>query len=89
MLQIEPVAVELGNPAGGDQHARLVAAKLEDVEGREQGAAEGQREAVVGRGEEREQVDLGLGLRDGDGAAGVGGVRDGGDGDCEEWFCHG
>ncbi|KAH6608232.1 hypothetical protein Trco_004545 [Trichoderma cornu-damae] len=51
VLQVEAVAVELCDAAGGDEHAGRVAAELEQVEGREQGFAHGGGEAVIGGGE--------------------------------------
>lgn len=50
-LVIQPVAVELGDGGRADDDAGRVA-RLEDVEGEQEGGAEGGREAVVGRGEE-------------------------------------
>lgn len=87
MLQIQAVAIKLGDPARRDQHTHLVAAKLEDVERGEESPAEGQGHAVVGRRGEGQEVDARARLGDGDGAAGVGGVGDRGDGDGEEG-CH-
>lgn len=86
MLQVEAVAVELGDGAGGDEDAGRVATGLEEVEGGEEGLADGGGEAVVRRGVEGEEVDCGLGLGDGDGAAGMG--AEGRDGDGEEGFGH-
>lgn len=86
VLQIEAVAVELGNAAGGDEDAGRVAAELEEVEGGEEGLADGGGEAVVRRGDEGQEVDGRLGLGEGDGAAGVG--AQGRDGDCEEGSGH-
>jgi len=82
MLEVEPVGVELGDAAGGDDDAGRVAAKLDDVEGCEQGAAKGRREAVVGRRDPGEEVDAGRRLGRRDGAAGVRAQR--GNGDTEE-----
>lgn len=50
-LVVQSVAVELGNRGRADDDAGRVA-RLEDVEGQQEGGAEGGREAVVGRGEE-------------------------------------
>lgn len=88
MLQVQAVAVELGDPTGGDDDAGLVAAELEDVEGREEGVAEGHGDAVIGGGCKGQEVDP-RGWRCGhDGAPGVGGAGQGGDGDREEGFSH-
>lgn len=86
MLQVEAVGVEFWDSAGGDEDAGRVAAGLEEVEGGEDGLADWRGEAVVGRGVECEEVDGGLGLGEGDGAAGMG--AEGGDGDGEEGFGH-
>lgn len=82
MGEVEAIGVELLYGRGGDEDAWGVAAELDDVEGGEEGAAEGRGEAVVrGRGE-GEEVDLGCrGCAD-DLAAGVG--IEGRDGDGEE-----
>lgn len=48
MLQIQPIAVEFCDAAGGDEHAGRVTAKLEEVESCEEGFADGSGEAVVG-----------------------------------------
>lgn len=85
MLEVQAVGVELGDAAGGDDDAGGVAAELEDVQGLEEGAAERGREAVVRGGDEGEQVDLGLRLGGGDGAAWVGAA--GGDRHGEEGHC--
>lgn len=84
VLEVKTVGVKLGDAAGGDDDARLVAAKLEDVEGREKRLAKGRRDAVVGRADPGEEVDVvrGAGAGAGDGAAGVGAY--GFDGDGEE-----
>lgn len=71
MLQVQAVGVELGNGRGGDDAAGGQARVLDEVEGVQEGAAEGARLAVVGRRGDGEQVDLRRGLGDGDGAAGV------------------
>lgn len=57
MLQVQAVAVELGDAAGGDEHAGRVAAELEQVEGGEEGFAHGGGEAVVWGGDEGEKID--------------------------------
>lgn len=82
VAEVEAVAVELLDGAGGDDHAGLVAAELEEVEAGDEGPAEGRGYAVVRGGGPAEQVDLGLGLGAGDGAADV--RAHGGDGDCEK-----
>jgi len=56
MLEIEAIAKELPDAAGGDDHAGRVR-ELEDVEGEEEGLAEGGYEAVVRWGGERQEVD--------------------------------
>lgn len=85
VAEVEAVGVELLDGRGGDDDAGLVAAELEDVEGREQRRQEGRRQAVVRRGAEAEDVDLGRGRGAGDGAADVG--LEGRDGDGEEGIC--
>lgn len=75
-LVVQAVAVELGDGGGGDDDA-FGEAGVEDVEGEQEGGAEGWREPVVGRGEEGQHVDLGAALRAGD-------VAGRSDGDCKE-----
>lgn len=58
MLQVQPIGVELGHAAGRNHHTGSVAAKLDDVQSIQQGAAEGARQPVVGRGCPGEQVYL-------------------------------
>ena len=88
MLQIQPVAVELGDAAGSDNDTELVAAKLEDIERGEQGPAEGERHAVVGGRGEGEKVDAGSRERGHDGAARVRRAGDGGNGNRKQCLCH-
>lgn len=47
MLQVQAIAVEFCNAAGGDEHAGRVAAKLDEIESCEEGFAHGGGEAVV------------------------------------------
>lgn len=84
MLEVEPVAVELGD-AGRGGHDAMRIPKLDDVESLEKGAQHRRRQTVVRRRVEREQVDGRRGLGAREGAARVGGVR--GDGEREE-LCH-
>lgn len=71
MLQVQAVGVELGDGRGGDDAAGGQARVLDEVEGAQEGLAEGGGLAVVGRRGDGEQVDLWGGLGDGDGPAGV------------------
>ena len=80
--QVEAVAVELGDTAGGDDDAGGVASKLNHVEGLEEGAAEGRGEAVVRGRRPCQHVDLRLGRGADNLAARVGAHL--GDGDAEE-----
>lgn len=57
MLQVQAIAVELGDAAGGDEHAGRVAAEFEEVEGCEERFADGRGEAVVWGRDEGEEVD--------------------------------
>lgn len=86
MLEVQPVGVELGDAACCDDHAGRVTAKLDDVEGLKEGAAKCRGQAIVGRGDEREEVDVWLRLGAGDGAAGM--VAAGRDGYGEERLGH-
>jgi hypothetical protein len=86
VLQVQSIAVELGDAAGGDEHAGRVAAEFEEIEGGEDGLAYGGGETVVGGRDEGEEVDGGLRLGDGDGAAGM--RAEGRDWDGEEGFGH-
>lgn len=91
VVEVEAVAEELGDARGRDQDAGGVLG-LQDVEGQQEGLAEGGREAVVGRRREGEEVGEGRGEGGGYGAA------CGGDGEDEEgaagggggggWWCH-
>lgn len=71
MGQVEAVGVKLGQGRRRHDDARRQAAKLDEVQGAQDGLAEGCRLAVVGRGVHGQQVDLGRGLGHGDGAARV------------------
>lgn len=84
MLQIQAIAIKLGNRARCDNNTGCVVTKLEQVKSREQRLAHGCGEAVVGRRGEREQIDGGLRLGADDAATRVG--AEGGDGDGEELF---
>lgn len=82
VLEVQAIAVELGDAAGGDDDAGLVGAKLEDVEGVDEGPAERGGQPVVGGRGEGEQVDGRGGFGADDGTAGV--AAAGADGDGEE-----
>ena len=82
VAEVEAVGVELLDGRGGDDDTGAVAAKLNDIEGGEEGAAEGRGEAVVRGVREGEQVDGGFGLGADNLATGVG--VEGRDGDGEE-----
>lgn len=82
MVEVEAVGEELGEGGGGDDDAGRQRGQLDEVEGGEEGLAERGGEAVVGRREDADEVDLRLGLGDGDGAARM--LVAAGDGDCEE-----
>lgn len=86
--QVQPVGVELGQRRRRDDDAGGLAAQLDEVEGAQEGLAERRRLAVVGRGQDGDEVNLGRGLGDGDGAAGVAFTCR--DGHCVEWLwcCH-
>lgn len=82
--QVEAVREKLGQRRRCYDNAGGQAREFDQVEGCEEGLAEGRGEAVVwGRGD-RDEVDLGGGLSDGDSAAGVAVTCR--DGDCEERF---
>lgn len=71
MRQVQAVGVKLGQGRRRHHDARRQAAKLDEVQGAQDGLAKGRRLAVVGRGMDGQQVDLRRGLGHGDGAARV------------------
>lgn len=48
VLQVQSIAEEFGNAAGGDEHSWGVTAKFKKIESCEEGFADGGGEAVVG-----------------------------------------
>lgn len=48
VLQVQSIAEEFGNAAGGDEHSGRVTAKFKKIESCEEGFADGGGEAVVG-----------------------------------------
>lgn len=85
--QVQPVGEELGQRRGGHHDAGGQARQLDQVQGPEEGLAEGDGEPVVGRGGDGDEVVLGQGLGDGDGPARVAFTCR--DRDCEEGFARG
>lgn len=70
VAQVQAVGEELGQRRGG-HHAAGGQGELDQVQGLQEGLAHGRGEAVVWRGGQRQEVDAGRGLGDGDGPAWV------------------